>query len=480
MSTVSDPTKLLLTLSMLRGVGPATLKKVVAVPDFHSLSTEDLSVQVAPLAKACAEHDAWPRAVEEAQKQIDEASRVEARIISRLDPEYPRLLASTADDPLILFVRGRLWSAPERSVAIIGTREPTPHGELVAERITSFFVEQGWSIVSGLAIGCDAVAHRAALKCKGHTVAVLAHGLHMIAPTRHKKLADEILVGGGALVSEYRFGQDVQKQQYVKRDKTQAGLARGVVMIQSDVVGGSLHASRAALSYSRWLAVPYPTERDKLREEPKIQANLLIADGTDQDRMNLLRCSKSELDLLAIVRGKDDYRELLAPEGSFVSSLRPRHSETPSEKNDGSEQELAPTIKNHLERALARQRYITVRLRELDALVDCLADASVETKWELLFGLEEVLGQMRRSLSEAEGELRRAEALRTDWSTSARELVQEICELRNTLFHRGDIPLTGEASGQHVADSVQVRHVRTRFRELLASALQTLREKSTL
>jgi DNA processing protein len=153
----------------------------------------------------------------------------------------------------------------------------------------------------------------------------MAHGLHTVAPARHRKLAEDILAQGGALVSEYRFGQAARPEQFVKRDRTQAGMAQGVVMVQSDLKGGSLHASRAALNYQRWLAVPYPTERDRANREPKVQANLVIADGTVEQREELLRCAASDLERTIIVRGKGDYPRLLnqpAPPGLHLHHMQ--------------------------------------------------------------------------------------------------------------------------------------------------------------
>lgn len=239
---------------------------------------------------------------------------------------YPRTMLSTRvcwqqqrTIHLSCTFRGALSQTPEQSVAIIGTREPTAHGKRIAARIAEFFVEHQWSVVSGLALGCDAVAHQATLDAGGHTVAVLAHGHQTIAPARHKKLANDILDAGGALVSEYPFGREIQKQQYVKRDRTQAGMAQGVVMIQSDVVGGSLHASRAALDYKRWLAVPYPTDKDREHQEPKIQANLLIADGADSERAELLHCSTESLSRVLILSSRDDYLAMLESSQSVHS-----------------------------------------------------------------------------------------------------------------------------------------------------------------
>ncbi|SEQ32940.1 DNA-processing protein DprA [Pseudomonas soli] len=309
---VSVATKKLLSLSMLAGVGPAALKKVASVPDFEILSVEDLALACVPLRKALSSSGAWELASEQADVQVELADKHESRIISALDFEYPPLLMATKDDPFIIFVRGKLYSESQRSVAIIGTREPTRHGEIIARRITEFFVDNHWSVVSGLALGCDGIAHKAAIEAGGHTVAVLAHGLQMIAPSQHRKLAEEIVESGGALISEYPFGQKVFSQQFVKRDRIQAGLAQGVVMIQSDIKGGSLHASRAALDYGRWLAVPLPTSTDRKNEEPKIMANLLITEGDWVDKANLLKCKKDRLNDVLVLRARDDYPGMLS------------------------------------------------------------------------------------------------------------------------------------------------------------------------
>jgi DNA protecting protein DprA len=322
MNSISVPTRVLLTLSALKGVGPAALKKVAAIPSFWEWSLTEWAAAVPQIARAIdgQEETAWRTAQEWANEQEEAADKHRSRIISAVDSDYPRLLAATKDDPFLLYVKGRLAPDPEQSVAIVGTREPTSHGVLIAQRITQFFVEQRWSVVSGLALGCDSIAHQAALDAGGHTVAVMAHGLQMVAPSRHKKLAQDILEAGGALVSEYPFGRDAMGSQFVKRDRTQAGMAQGVVMVQSDLKGGSLHASRAALDYKRWLAVPYPTDKDRDNAEPKVQANLLIADGVDAQRANLLRCPLDALRLVEVVRSRDDYLKLIGQQSTADDS----------------------------------------------------------------------------------------------------------------------------------------------------------------
>lgn len=324
MSEVSASTGKLLALSMLSGIGPATLRKASQVFGFEAKTVEALGLEIPAISKAIAPVDAWSKALELAEEQLDFAERSDARIISPLDEEYPKLLAATKDDPFILYVRGLLAPSPEKSVAIIGTREPTAHGEIIAKRITQFFVEQGWSVVSGLALGCDALAHQAALEAKGHTVAVLAHGLQTIAPAKHRSLAEDILNKGGALVSQYPFGRDAIPQQFVQRDKTQAGMAQGVVMVQSDLQGGSLHASRAAIDYGRWLAVPYPTEADRSSSAAKVQANLVLADGSDSERRELLRRKDDEkVERIIVLRSKDDYERCLTSRVNAAASEGP-------------------------------------------------------------------------------------------------------------------------------------------------------------
>ncbi|RRV04614.1 DNA-processing protein DprA [Pseudomonas sp. v388] len=320
---------------MLKGVGAASLRIIASIPGFASADPYDLEGLPQRIKKSLFEEGAWAAALAEANTQVEEANRFSARILSAMDVEYPDLLRLTKDDPFIIYCIGSLAPNSTPAVAIIGTREPTAHGIEITERITRYFCEQNWSIVSGLAIGCDSIAHESALRAGGHTVAVLAHGLHTISPSRNKDLANRILSSGGALVSEYKFGQAALPQQFVKRDRTQAGLARGVVMIQSDLKGGSLHASRASLDYERWLAIPYPTRKDIANNEPKIQANLLIADNFDGSAPALLRCTSSKFDRVHILRSREDYTSLtnILPQGYFreASSSRNENKENHSD-----------------------------------------------------------------------------------------------------------------------------------------------------
>ena len=307
---VSPETMRLLTLSMIKGIGSQTLRRVSTVPAFHSMSVDALAPFIStteqPLTQAL-----WNEATDAANDQLEKADKHQVAILSPFDSKYPALLHHSHDHPGLIWVRGKLAATPEKSIAVIGTRNPTGHGRIVTQRLTEFLVTEGWSIVSGLALGCDATAHEAALDADGHTVAVLAHGLHMTSPSKHQMLADRIIEQGGSLVSEYPFGQAPASQMFVKRDRTQAGLSKAVVMIQSSLKGGSLHAARAALSYGRWLATPYPTKKDLLINDPHIQANLLCANGDAQQKRDLLRCQPDSLKNIIVLKSKADYHPML-------------------------------------------------------------------------------------------------------------------------------------------------------------------------
>jgi len=296
---------------MLKGVGPVALRLIAESPVFMDESQAETVRRVPRLSRSLEPQGAWDEAVAAAARQQDRAEATGTRILAFGSPDFPALLARSKDSPFFLWVRGELPPTPEHAVAVIGTRKPTPHGTLIAERVSEYFARARWSVISGLALGCDAAAHRATLRAGGHTIAVLAHGLQTVAPASHKALAEEIVEAGGALVSEFGFGIDALPAQFVRRDKTQAGLAQGVIMIQSDLQGGSLHASRAAISYGRWLAVPVPTSRDLATNDPKIQANLVLTGSDDEARRSLLHCSDKDLRFVRPIHGKEDYGTLI-------------------------------------------------------------------------------------------------------------------------------------------------------------------------
>jgi len=306
---ISVINKKLLTLRKLDQVGPVALRKITEDPGFETSSIPELALRHDKIAKALAKEGALDQAMSAVEQGAATLQSLGATLLSEVDDQYPQLLRNAPERPFFIAYLGNLPQT-RKNVAVIGTRQPTAHGAVVAQRITSFFSEKGWSIISGLALGCDAIAHKAALDGGAHTVAVLAHGLQTIAPKSHEPLAKRILAGGGALVTEFVFGEEPIPRNFATRDKTQAGMSNGVIMIQSDLIGGSLHASRATLGYGRTLAVPAVTERDLVNREPKAEANRVLVDGLDSQKIELLKCKQSDLKGLFAIRSKADYETL--------------------------------------------------------------------------------------------------------------------------------------------------------------------------
>lgn len=297
----------MLMLSALPGVGRGALAKVARTVE---IAAADWLAQAgdhcAPVARALDQVGAIEAADRFAQEQVASARARDARILCTVDPEYQSAWSGCPRLPPVLFVRGQLRQASQ-TVAVVGTRQPTAHGATIAFRIAAHLAGTGTSVLSGLALGCDGHAHAAALQCGGHTVAVLAHGLQMIAPHRHERLAEEILVAGGALVTEYPFGRGPQPYQFVERDDLQASMSRGVVLVQSGITGGSLHAARAAIRFGRWLAVAHPTQHDIDAHEAKIAANLVLAQNDVSQRCRFLACRADDLQRVHILESADDY-----------------------------------------------------------------------------------------------------------------------------------------------------------------------------
>jgi len=305
--TASDRATELLTYAQLPAVGRKTLLELLAAP------TDLMGVPILParVVKALRTPGAAEQAKEQALTILNACQALGVMLLCPDDAEYPDALKSTGPDrPALLYVRGVLSPGP--ALAVIGTREPTDHGRETARRLSTWFAAQGVSIVSGLALGIDGTAHQAALATGGHTVAVLASGPEQAVPRQHRGLADQILSGGGALISEYPPGTVPRPPYFVERDRIQAGLARATAIIQTDLTGGSWHAARASLRYGRPLAFPVPTARDRDNNEPKIAGPQALLQGTDAERCQQLACSADALALLRPLAGRNEYPPLLS------------------------------------------------------------------------------------------------------------------------------------------------------------------------
>ena len=255
----SRSTRQLLHYSCQPGVGSSTLRDIVAHAEecgIESLFDEQEILSLYP-----------PRSGRNGKKNDGQYSTVlqacekdSIRIVSPLDGEYPGHLSEIKDYPPLLYVRGNMEALPKMGCAVVGTREASRLGISWAKQISEIFTDNGYCVVSGLALGIDTAAHRGALDNGGTTIAVMAHGLDLITPGSNKDLAHEILDNGGALVAEHPPGTPPRRSEYAIRNRIQSGLSACSVIVESGESGGAMHEARFTHDQGRKLYCIIPDE----------------------------------------------------------------------------------------------------------------------------------------------------------------------------------------------------------------------------
>jgi DNA processing protein len=229
-----------LAISHVPYIGPARIERLLqrfgTLQAAWSASRDELraTLEPRPLAELLA-----VRGRVDPQKELDRIEAMGIRVTHPGHPMYPRLLAEISGRPSILYLRGEMLSVDDASVAIVGTRRATPYGRQSAERVAAELAQAGVTVISGLARGVDAVAHRAALEAGGRTIAVLGSGSDVIYPSEHRKLAEQIMENG-AVVTEHPPGTKPDAQNFPARNRIISGLSLGVVVIEAPRRSGAL------------------------------------------------------------------------------------------------------------------------------------------------------------------------------------------------------------------------------------------------
>lgn len=294
--TPPDPAMELLSaiaLSLADGVGPrtqsalleafGTAENVLAQP-FESL------LQVQGIGPKTATSLINPDRIQQARELWQECQKLGIAVAQRSTADYPRRLAEICDAPAIMYRRGVLLPQDELAIAIVGSRRCTAYGRRHAERLSAALARAGFTIISGLARGVDAAAHRGALQAGGRTVAVLASGVRDIYPPEHKELADEI-TQQGALLSEMPIDQRPLPGLFPQRNRIISGLCLGVIVIEATRNSGALYTARHAMEQGREVFA-LPGQVDSLASEG---CHELIRDG------------------VTLVRNADDVLAMLGP-----------------------------------------------------------------------------------------------------------------------------------------------------------------------
>lgn len=209
------------------------------------------------------------------QGEYTQASKYGISIVTKADAEYPEILRHTQGAPLVLYVKGSVEALSKPGIAIVGTRRPTSYGLEQARKFAYDLASDGWSIISGLALGIDAAAHSGALDAGGVTVGVLGSALDRFYPERNRALAREIVEKGGAVISQFPFGRGPDTQTFPIRNHVVAALSEGVLAVECPLKSGTLITTSTAADIGRQvMAVP-----GSLNSVASAGCNMLIRDG---------------------------------------------------------------------------------------------------------------------------------------------------------------------------------------------------------
>ena len=264
-------------LNLVRGIGPRTANLLIdrfGTPS-QIFAAARLDLEACDLKPATIHELHNSDLHERAAAEVERVDRLGGRLITRHDLDYPPSLNELFDPPIVLYVRGDLQTALARPcLAVVGSRRASTYGMNAAERLSRDLAARGLTIISGLARGIDAAAHRGALEAAGSTVAVIGTGIETTYPKEHAPLAAEILACG-AIVSEFPLETPPLAQNFPYRNRVLSGLCWGVLIVEAAEHSGSLITARLAAEQGREVfAVP-----GQITSANSFGPNLLIQDG---------------------------------------------------------------------------------------------------------------------------------------------------------------------------------------------------------
>jgi len=252
-----------LAFSYCYGIGPMRYKKLMEI--FGDLKTayqanqEELT-QVLGLKIAidfCRFRNTF-----NLDKTLCELEKKEIILVSQIDPLYPPHLLELTDAPICLYVKGKidLYNWKDMMIlAIVGTRQPTAYGSQLAKKFAFELAQAGVTVISGMALGVDALAHEGALQANGKTIAVLGCGVDIVSPPSNRWIYEKILKNEGLIISEFPPGHLVMKGLFVARNRIISGISAGVLVIEGTKDSGALITARYAAEQGREVyAVPGP------------------------------------------------------------------------------------------------------------------------------------------------------------------------------------------------------------------------------
>jgi DNA processing protein len=246
-------------LAMTPGLGPRRILRAVercgsAARMVHLPLTE---LEALNLPAQSAQFIASGEAGNAADQELEKAAGTGATVLTYRDEAYPERLREIFDPPALLWARGDVPLVARPSLAVVGTRHPTPYGTGMAEKLSRDLALRGLTILSGMARGVDTAAHKGALAAKKPTIAVWGTGVDVIYPKENKSLAEQIVAGGGTILSELPLGTFPAPQNFPRRNRILSGMSVGVLVIEAAEYSGTRVTARCALEQNREVfAVP--------------------------------------------------------------------------------------------------------------------------------------------------------------------------------------------------------------------------------
>ena len=193
-------------------------------------------------------HGKARKAAEDEMRRVAEQG---AQLLTPDDDAYPGRLLEIYDPPSVLWLRGNAEALNRPGIAVVGTRHPSPYGAGMAEMLSRDLARRGVAILSGMARGVDTAAHKGALEAGGTTVAVWGTGVDVIYPKENKRLAEDIVTSGGAILSEFPIGTFPAPQNFPIRNRTLSGMSVGVLVVEAAEYSGTRITARCAIEQSR-------------------------------------------------------------------------------------------------------------------------------------------------------------------------------------------------------------------------------------
>lgn len=261
---MNSKTELLLHLSLVKGVGPSTtqilldnigIDSMLNLYQFNISDFKQLGLsydKAAGIVAGLADKDLLLR-------EQDLIQKYDANLVTILDDSYPELLRHIQGSPAVLYWRGTMQGWPKLALAIVGSRKANYYGKSVINELVPKLVQVGCAIVSGGALGADAMAHRATLDAGGTTLAVLGSGLSKMGPKTNTRIFNEMIANGGAVVSSFSMLEDSFPGNFPARNRIISGLSHGCLVVQAASRSGARITANFALEQGRDLfAVPGP------------------------------------------------------------------------------------------------------------------------------------------------------------------------------------------------------------------------------